>query len=271
MTEADHICSIKTTASGSTKAYGHTVSYQESPHDDCFFKSLQVHALIEGIGHAAILYSSLGDNTDTVLATLNNLNTDIAYVHQGAFKAMSLLRVDACKQRDMADLAIDKTTNSAINLIQAQPLQCQDAVANAWVKRTTIIADAVCVCLNKMRQLEDGLDDFVRLEYPWNYFQSSVDAASSAFRRIFSLMATPNLNPTSDSAVHPRIHGRNLSVSSASSDHEPNARGFRASMSAACPTRMLTFGGYPHTILTTIAPTLAIISSRANGLFSPFK
>jgi hypothetical protein len=96
-------------------------------NDFSFFKSLQAHALIEGTDHVAILYSSLGDNADSVLSTLDNLNAGIAYVHQDAFKAVhdavkvamhntdqspsdrrSLLRVDICQQRDMTDHAIDK-------------------------------------------------------------------------------------------------------------------------------------------------------------------
>jgi hypothetical protein len=197
-----------------------------------FFKSLQAHAVIEGTDHVALLQQVLGDNADSILSTLDNLNAGIAYVHQDAFKAVydsaksgihaddnslssrrSLLRVDICQQRDMADHAIDKTTNSAINLIEAQPLRCQDAVANAWITGTTIIADAVCVCLAEMDRLEENLDDFIRLEYSWNSTQSSVDAAISALRGIFSLMATisPPSNFTSPST-------RNLSVSSAGYD-----------------------------------------------------
>ncbi|CAO2653934.1 Nn.00g106670.m01.CDS01 [Neocucurbitaria sp. VM-36] len=312
----------------------HNLHSARRTNDFSFFKSLQAHALIEGTDHVALLYSALGDNADSVLSTLDNLNAGIAYVHQDAFKAVydgvksamhddqpfshrrSLLRVDVGQQRDMADHAIDKTTNSAVNLIQAQPVHCQDAVANAWVTGTTIMADAVCVCLNEMAKIEDNLDDFIRLEYSWNSIQSSVDAAISALRGIFSLMAIPNLcnNP-----IVPH-HGRNLSVSSASSDHggastrsrssstasafgfikralshsqiqsppatksarsssmslsisppEANPRGFRASMSAACPTKMSTFGNYPHTILTTIPPTPAVMNVNNGGDLSPFK
>jgi hypothetical protein len=145
-----------------------------------FFKSLQAHTLIAGTDHIAILYQSLGDNAGSVLSTLDNLNAGIAYVHQDAFKTVydavkmamhntnqsssdrqSLLWFDSYQQRDMADHAIDKTMNSANNLIQAQPAQCQEAVENAWVT----IADAVCVYLNEMKKLENGCDDFVQLKY----------------------------------------------------------------------------------------------------------
>lgn len=312
----------------------HNLHSARRTNDFTFFKSLQAHALLDGTDHVALLQFSLGDNADSVLSTLDNLNAGIAYVHQDAFKAVydgakaamntgdktdrrSLLRVDICQQRDMADLAIDKTTNSAVNLIQAQPIACQDAVANAWMTGTTIIADAVCVCLNEMNQVEHNIDDFILLEYSWNLIQSSVDSAISALRGIFSLMALPNVN---NNVIQP-IHGRNLSVSSASSDHggastrsrnsstasafsfikralshgqiqppnpktartgsmslsisppEANPRGFRASMSAACPTKMSTFGAHPHTVLTTIPPTPSVhdaTSGNPEGLLSPF-
>lgn len=305
--------------------------------DFSFFKSLQAHALIEGTDYVALLNQTLGDNADGVLSTLDNLNAGIAYVHQDAFKAIydnaknnmhtgeeslasrrSLLRVDICQQRDMADHAIDKTTNSAINLIQTQPVDCQDAVANAWITGATIMADAVCVCLNEMNGLENHLDDFISLEYSWNSIQTSVDAAISALRGIFSLMTT-----TSQPAAP--IKNRNLSVSSAGSQEhsnsaatrsrnsstasafsmfkrafsvsapsgppppksarsslnsslnsslplpDPNARGFRASISAACPTKMPNFGDHPHTVLTTIPPTPAVIDMSTPDMMNPFK
>jgi hypothetical protein len=320
----------------------HNLHSARRTNDFSFFKSLQAHALIEGTDHVALLYSALGDDADAVLSTLDNLNAGIAYVHQDAFKAIydgaksamltsnqsladrkSLMRVDVCQQRDMADHAIDKTANSAINYIEAQPAHCQDAVANAWITGTTIMADAVCVCLNEMSQLEHNLDDFIRLEYSWNCIQNSVDAAVSALRGIFSLMAPTNSNAVTISNPTPPppqqgLFGRNLSVSSfTGSEHggtastrsrqsstasafnlikrafshgqtqpqhmakgrsgsfamsvpEANARGFRASMSAACPTKMPTFGEHPHTILTTIPPTPAVVENEG-GLLSPFK
>ncbi|KAF2023925.1 hypothetical protein EK21DRAFT_79854 [Setomelanomma holmii] len=323
----------------------HNLYAARRTNDFSFFKTLQAHALIEGTDHVALLYSSLGDNADSVLSTLDNLNASIAYVHQDTFKAVydgaksavntmddslasrkSLLRVDICQQRDMADHAIDKTANSAINFIQAQPTESQDAVVNAWITGTTIIADAVSVCINEMTQIEDHLDDFIRLEYSWDCIQSSVDAAISALRGIFSLMAASNTNTNTNFGNNNNnnhsqgFFDRNLSVSSASgSDHagaasnrsrnsstasafsfikralshgqiqpppateartgsiaipvpEANPRGFRASMSAAYPTKMSTFGEHPHTILTTIPPTPATDSDRGGGgLLSPFK
>lgn len=252
----------------------HNLHSARRTNDFSFFKSLQAHALIESTDHVALLYSSLGDNADSVLSTLDNLSAGIAYVRQDAFKA---------------------------------------------------VYDAVSVCLNEMSQLEANIDDFIRLEYSWNCIQSSVDAAISTLRGIFSLMAPSNTGPTVVNIPQPSqgLFGRNFSVSSiAGPDHggvassrsrnsstasalsmfkrafsnahanplpqppaksartgsiampvpEANPRGFRASMSAACPTKMLTFGEHPHMILTTIPPTPAAEGGVGEGgPLSPFK
>lgn len=292
----------------------HNLHAARRTNDFTFFKTLQANAIIDGTDHVAILHSVLGNDADQVLSTLDNLNAGIAYVHQDAYKAVydsaksamykannsasscrSLLRVDICQQRDIADHAIDKTANSAVQLIHAQPAHCQDAVANAWITGATIIADAVCVCLNEMETVENSLDDFIRLEYSWNSIQSSVDAAISALRGIFSLMERSNLLSSSS---------RNLSVSSATGSEggtgsfrsrqssttsifgglikrafnhghgmgspppnpksaranslsipDANPKGLRLSISAACPTKLPTYIDHPHTLLTTIPPT----------------
>lgn len=294
--------------------------------DFTFFKTLQAHTLLDGIDHVAILHSVLGDEADTVLSTLDNLNAGIAYVHQDAFKAIydsakstmykadnspssrrSLLRVDMHQQRDMADLAIDKTTNSAINLIETQRVDCQEAIANAWITGVTIVADAVSVCLAQMEEVENYIDDYIRLEYAWTSIQNSVDAAISALRGIFNLMAsagTPNGTPNGSRSLSissrasdaPSVRSRQassagsalglikraLSVSHFSAPQqasnkslrttslplpEANPRGFRMSMSTACPTRMSNYSDHQNTTLTPIPPT----PGANDSTLSPFK
>ncbi|KAF2878004.1 hypothetical protein BDV95DRAFT_624609 [Massariosphaeria phaeospora] len=311
----------------------HNLHAARRTSDFTFFKTLQAHALIDGTDHVAVLHSVLGNDADSVLSTLDNLNAGIAYVHQDAFKSIydgaksimhkdnspssrrSLLRVDVCQQRDMADHAIDKTANSAIQLIQAQPIHCQDAVANAWITGTTIIADAVSVCLNEMEFVEDNIDDFIRLEYAWSSIQNSVDAAISALRGIFSLMSNANepsiptpsrtmsVSSVAGSAAGSENGGfiqRSRQSSTASAlglikrafshsqlqspppqrvSHtgslplpEANPRGFRLSMSNACPTKMPTYAGHhPHTLLTTIPHTPAAIETPMGSGLNPFK
>jgi len=63
----------------------HNLHSARRTNDFTFFKSLQAHALLEGTDHVALLQSSLGDQADTVLSTLDNLNAGIAYVHQGMY------------------------------------------------------------------------------------------------------------------------------------------------------------------------------------------
>lgn len=307
----------------------HNLHAARHTNDFTFFKTLQAHAIIDGTDHVAILHTILSDNADSILSTLDNLNAGIAYVHQDAFKAVydgakstmykadnspssrrALLRVDICQQRDMADHAIDKTTNSAINLIQAQPVHCQDAVANAWITGTTIISDAVCVCLNEMDNIEDSMDDFIRLEYSWSSIQNSVDAAISALRGIFSLMATSSQNIPSapramsvssgvsegGASIRSRqssiasgfgllkrafTHGHNmlppppppksLRTGSLPALPDSNSRGLRLSMSAACPTRMPNYSDHPHTMLSTIPPTPSVHETPARETMSPFE
>ncbi|ORY16010.1 hypothetical protein BCR34DRAFT_622591 [Clohesyomyces aquaticus] len=294
--------------------------------DYSFFKTLQAHALIDGTNHVAILHSILNDDADSVLSTLDNLNAGIAYVHKDAFKAvydsvkctmyqpdnspsnrLSLLRVDISQQRDMADHAIDKTTNSAINVIEAQSANTQDAVANAWITGVTIIADAVSVCLDQMEQVEAHMDDLIRLEYSWGSIQNSVDTAIAALRGIFNLMAPPNAGarpgpgdsqdfPGTNVELHnPRrrqssiasglsLFKRAFSHTNMAPSHTPkhsrtdappvleaNPRGFRLSMSASCPTKMPAFPGYQATQLATIPPTPAAYEASVADAMTPFK
>ncbi|KAJ9638221.1 hypothetical protein H2199_006908 [Coniosporium tulheliwenetii] len=176
--------------------------------DFTFFKTLQVHAFLDNIDYVAVLTANLGDEADTVLATLDNLNAGIAYVHQDAFKNVydsakaivcadngndpttrAKICVDACQQSQIADFAIDKMSNSARNFIESQPPACQDAIANVLITGTTIIADAIKVCMVQTERIESTMGDFLRLEYSWQTVQAAVDSTVGALRGIFCLMA----------------------------------------------------------------------------------
>ena len=132
----------------------------------------------------------------------------------------------------MADHAIDKTANAAVSLIEAQPPHSQDAIANAWITSTTIIADAVKVCLDQMDTIELCMDDFIRLEYAWSSIQNSVDAAVSALRGIFSLMANGSGNPNSGSSGIGSLSSVSSVSSSASASTDSSSRS-RAPSSAS--------------------------------------
>ncbi|PVH95593.1 hypothetical protein DM02DRAFT_600599 [Periconia macrospinosa] len=253
--------------------------------DFTFFKTLQAHALLDGTDHVAILNTILGNDADSVLSTLDNLNAGIAYVHQDAFKAVydsakstmykpdsslssrrSLIRVDVSQQRDMADHAIDKTANSAIQLIQAQPPQCQDAVANAWITGTTIIADSISVCLTQMDAIETNLDDFIRLEYFWSTIQTSVDAAVSALRGIFSLMERPpNNTPHTSNPTTLSPPSRTLSISSTTGSEGHGS--FRSRNSSTASAFNLIKRAFTHN--NSMLPPPAPKSSRTEPLSFP--
>ncbi|TKA28428.1 hypothetical protein B0A50_03895 [Salinomyces thailandicus] len=170
-----------------------------------FFKTLQVACLMEGTNHAATLSAAIGDDADMVLAAMDNLNAGMAYVHQDSFKNVfdkiknnmrdedeeadkSKLYVDITMQKNMADMAIDKMTSSAIALIQSQPDHVQDTTAEVWIMGATIVADAMEIALQEMDSLEYKLDDYIRLEESWNIVKASVAGSVTGLKGIFSLM-----------------------------------------------------------------------------------
>ncbi|KAI9714034.1 MAG: hypothetical protein M1820_000764 [Bogoriella megaspora] len=181
--------------------------------DFTFFKTLQAQAFFEGTDYVATLSAGAGDEADTVIATLDNLNAGIAYVHQDAFKNVydrakeiiasdddfhakrASIRVDVSQQKQMAELAIDKMTNSAISLIEQQALPSRDAVAHVWITGTTVIADAVEVCLMKINEVEYSVDDLIGLEDSYNVVKNAVGSGVSALKAIFNLMSSDSNTP----------------------------------------------------------------------------
>jgi hypothetical protein len=178
--------------------------------DFAFFKTLQAQALFENTNHVATLSATLGDDADSVLAGLDDLNASIAHVHEDAFRNVynslktylheshvvqgdcdekSKIFVDVQMQKQMADHAIDKATSSAVALIQQQPTAVQDTAAAVWITGTTIIADSVEVVLQQLSALDSNMHDFIRLEESWNNVKTSVGHSVSALKGVFSLMS----------------------------------------------------------------------------------
>ncbi|KAK8198004.1 uncharacterized protein BKA78DRAFT_88212 [Phyllosticta capitalensis] len=176
--------------------------------DFTFFKTLQAHRLLEGTDHLAALTAAIGDAADQVLASLDNYNSVMAYVHEDAFKNVyesvktgireqsgnyedrrAIYYVDSAQQKEKAEKAIDKMINSAITMINAQPTHSQEEAANVWIWGTTFVADAMEVCLAQIDQIEVYLDDFIRLENSWSTVQAAVGASIGAIKGIFNLMA----------------------------------------------------------------------------------
>ncbi|SMY20899.1 unnamed protein product [Zymoseptoria tritici ST99CH_1A5] len=180
-----------------------------------FFKSLQASALIEGTNHFAVLTEIMNDDADTLLAAMDNLNGGLAFIFQDAFDKVydnlknsirdedrqanrSKLFVDITMQKNMADMAIDKLSASAIVLISTQPAHVQEQAANVYITGMTLIADCVQVVIKQLDNIEANIDDFIRLEESRNVVKASVVAANAGLKGIFYLMDTTN--PQSDSA-----------------------------------------------------------------------
>lgn len=182
--------------------------------DFTFFKALQAQGFIEGTNHVSTLSATLGDDADTLLSGLDDLNGTLAYMHQEAFKNVynslktylaespesdrmtgrSKIHVDASMQKQMADHAIDKISSSAIALIKQQQESIQDTAANVWITGNTIIADCMDVCIKQIDILENKMEDFIRLEDSWSTVKASVGGAISALKGVFNLMAVEDCN-----------------------------------------------------------------------------
>ncbi|KAG8626602.1 hypothetical protein KVT40_005547 [Elsinoe batatas] len=186
----------------------HTLHAAVRSGDFTFFKTLQAQGFLEGINYVGILTTSLGDDADALITVLDDLNAVIATIYEDAFKtiytkwkhlmsespnpninkARSNLYVDSCMQLQIADMAMDKTTNSAIALIEAQPTHVQETAASVWIAGVAIIADAIEICLLHMESLDKGADDFIRMENSWSTVATSVGCAITALRGIYNLM-----------------------------------------------------------------------------------
>ena len=287
----------------------HNLHAAARAHDFTFFKTLQACAFFNGTDYVGALNNVVDSESDSILATLDNLNAGIAYVYQDAFKrvfdsikAMAVhndidldsrrasIGVDMSQQKQMADFAIDRMVNSATQLINAQAQAAQDAVANAWIMGTTIISDAMKVCLDEMEALDSRSTDFIRLEYSWSTVQSSVDSAVSALRGIFSLMSNSDAEPgqatrhssvtstTSSSSLNMLRRFSNVFAGTGPSHRSPRSSSIassyasplqlRTSISAACPTSMpprspsytnVRPNSMSHTTLDPIPPTPAVL------------
>lgn len=180
-----------------------------------FFKTLQAAGLMEGTNHFATLTASMGDNADTLLAAMDNLNGGLAYIHQDAFENVynnlkdsmreddkadrSKLYVDIAMQKTMAEMAVDKLSNSAIALINQQPAHVQDQAANVYITGLTLVADCVEVVIKQLNSIDTKMDDFIRLEESWNTVKGSAIACNAGLKGVFYLMDTTD--PQGDKVV----------------------------------------------------------------------
>jgi hypothetical protein len=203
--------------------------------DFTFFKALQAAGMIEGTNHVAVLSAEMGDDVDLLLAAMDNLNAGLAYVHQDAFQNVyedlkssmkdegdgegsyeskrARLYVDITMQRNIADLAIDKMTNSAVALINNQSETFQESAANVWITGATIIADCIEIALKEMQSLDSKMDDFIRIEESLNVVKGSIVSAVTGLKGVFWLMDTSY--PSSPVDMKPLAAPRSASFASA--------------------------------------------------------
>ncbi|KAF2718186.1 hypothetical protein K431DRAFT_275394 [Polychaeton citri CBS 116435] len=188
----------------------HNLHCASRSRDFTFFKTLQAAGLMEGTNHVATLSASLGDEADSLLAAMDDLNAGLAYIHQDAFQNVydslkncirstenddkeqkacrSRIYVDTAMQKNMADMAIDKMTSSAVTLINQQPIHIQEEAANVWITGITIVADSIEISLRQMDSLEDKCEDFIRLEDSWDSVRSAIAFSIIALKGVFNLM-----------------------------------------------------------------------------------
>ncbi|KAI5242487.1 hypothetical protein E4T43_04698 [Aureobasidium subglaciale] len=260
--------------------------------DFTFFKTLQAQALFDNTNHVATLSATLGDEADSVLSGLDDLNASIAHVHEDAFRNVynslktylhesgaanggfdekSKVFVDVQMQKQMADHAIDKATSSAIALIQQQPACVQDTAAAVWITGSTIIADSVEVVLQQLAALESNMHDFIRLEESWNSVKASVGYSISALKGVFNLMSdeadSPTFGAASQSSSFSGTMFRRLS-SAFGSGPSPHSR---SNSSASVPTsQSSSFSGSTNHVRASSfhAPDYKMPSSFRNSASS---
>ena len=282
--------------------------------DFSFFKHLQAQGFREGTNHVAILSATLGDEADSVLSALDDFNAAIAHAHEDAFKNVydslknclsdqpdgnvtecrSKIYVDTTMQKQMADMTIDKMTNSAIALIQQQPVYVQDTTAGVWIEGATIVADCVEISLKQMDALENNMTDFIRLENSWASVRNSTVCAITALRGIYNLMdmsetgseaassrrgslalTTSGVFRRLSNAFTPTSPARSRSSSIAYADARSsigNITGFefkpvsfrRSSTHSTSPDKPADKGAFKHTDLSPIPPTPATHDDSVN-------
>jgi hypothetical protein len=123
------------------------------------------------------------------------------------------LYVDIAMQRNIADLAIDKMTNSAVALINNQSETFQESAANVWITGATIIADCIEITLKEMQSLDRKMNDFLRIEESLNAVKGSVVSAVTGLKGVFWLMDTSH--PSSPVDMKPQAAPRSASFASA--------------------------------------------------------
>ena len=252
--------------------------------DFTFFKSLQAAGMLEGTNHVAVLSAEMGDDVDLLLAAMDNLNAGLAYVHQDVFQKVyeglkhsmkeegdgdasmeskrAKLYVDITMQRNIADLAIDKMTNSAVALINDQSETFQESAANVWITGATIIADCVEIALKEMLSLDTKMNDFIRVEESFNTVKASVVSAVTGLKGVFWLMDTSYPSPSSTDAH------KSSSASTRSASFASAGAGMFRRLSTAFTPASPSANSSRRSSISSQAANLNLQAHRANSIAS---
>lgn len=243
----------------------HNLHASSRSGDFSFFKSLQAAGLIEGTNHFATLTTILGDEADALLCALDNLNGALAFMHQDAFQNVydnlknsmrdedkqadrSKLYVDITMQKNKAEMAIDKFSNSAIALINQTPAHAQDQAANVYITGITLVADCAEVVFKQFETIEQKMDDFIRLEEACNTVKASVLAANAGLKGVFYMLdATDPQGEKNNSnmSISSATTGLFRRVSNAFQSQSPPSSRSVSIASAACAPRGSISGPIP--------------------------
>ena len=238
--------------------------------------------MLEGTNHVAVLSAEMGDDVDLLLAAMDNLNAGLAYVHQDVFQKVyeglkhsmkeegdgdgtieskrARLYVDITMQRNIADLAIDKMTNSAVALINNQSETFQESAANVWITGATIIADCIEIALKEMLALDTKMNDFIRVEESFNTVKASVVSAVTGLKGVFWLMDTSY--PSSPTETKSSASTRSASFASA------GAGMFRRLSTAFAPASGASAASFRRSSISSQAANLNLQAHRANSISS---
>ncbi|PNS15743.1 hypothetical protein CAC42_4195 [Sphaceloma murrayae] len=188
----------------------HTLHAATRSGDFTFFKVLQAQGFLEGVNYVGLLTASMGDEADAPITALDDLNIALAQTYEDAFKtvftkckhllssppsppasvseSLANLFIDTSMQKQVADMAIDKITNSVLSLIESQPQQVQEIAASVWIGGVAIVADAIEMSLRHMDRLDKGEDDFIRIENSWSTVTTATMCAITALKGVYNLM-----------------------------------------------------------------------------------
>ncbi|KAB8621890.1 hypothetical protein FH972_026001 [Carpinus fangiana] len=172
-------------------------------------------------------------DADTVISSLDKLAAVIANVYEDAFRTLadyirdgypaqashcsssgtaavlenpmhetmrSAFRVEALRQRALAEAGMDKLLDSAVVLITQLPYNAQNEATAVLILGLTFTADAIALTLSQMDSLEYATNDPLRIDVATETVACVMALSISAMKGVFGLM-----NSSGDSDHQPAL------------------------------------------------------------------